>query len=680
MAVANWGTKEPNKEVQDRVEQCIAEIYEACQLFFMFGDKMENEPVEVAETRFYGLMRHLFMRGSANFEHATQLLLAIFEPHDEFYRRNGFLTAREFVGLCDDIEMGVEGHARETLRALALFAALRTDFEERLRANPELSEEDALAQIRDSPAAKVAEAAMAKAQSIDPFLVPVSDANRTFVQRISLAPGDNAEFLNFEKSPAWPTNNTEAQTRPLVSMGGAFYCPNPVFLLRQRAVVLEQLIRETDPQYYEKRFSDVRGDVAEHLAVAHFRRLLPQAEFYLNAYYTIEEDGQAKRCECDGLIVFQDRLFILEVKAGSFSTAAMRGAPRSLKEDIAHLVGEPYRQARRTLNYLDNRSPARFEQEDGTLLVSLDGKAFRRRYIVNVTLADLVHVAARLNSVEAMGLIDRGVWPWSVYVNDLRVISELVESPAEFLLYLHRRLALNDQPAVSTVDELDYLGMFFQHGLHFEKDELRGVKRLAIGSGGFTVAIDRYYDRLAGRVATGEKPRLNISEWYRRFCRLVEDSRLSNACHVAETLLSIEGETQEKIERFARDYGADTSRTGKEHTMTLLSKDRLATLVFCVCAGSLSNEIADHQSYCEMKRAQVGNPELIFVAFDGAEPENVEFRIYDGPEIDGQLAQRAARDFQRTRYAAYVARYGKPGRNDSCPCNSGKKAKKCCLV
>ncbi len=677
MAVSTWGTGEPPREAQERFEECIAGVYEATQLFFMFGDKREGEAIEVAETKFFGMMRHLFMRGSSNFEHATELLLAVYQPHDEFFRKHDLLTAEEFVEFCNEVGKAVDGQTQGILGALSLFASLRTDVESKVKDNPGLTKSEAIAESRDS--AKAAINALKAAMAHDAFQVSLTDSNSALIERISLAPGDNHDFLGFKMSPAWPSNNTKIQTRPLVTADGKTYCPNPVLLMRHRADILECLIRDTDESYYKRRFAKVRGVLAERLAIDHFRKILPGASFFPSAYYNIEEEGQTKHCECDGLIVYQDRLLILEVKAGSFSLASMRGAPTKMKGDVTHLVGEPHQQALRTVKYLEENSSARFEREDGTELVTLEAKAFRRLYIVNVTLADISHIAARMNSVEAMGVLGKGAWPWSVYINDLRVISELIESPGEFFLYLHRRLELNKQPAVSTVDELDYLGMFFKDGLYFEKDELKGINRFNIGSGGFTVDIDRYYDRLAGRVSSGEKPRLNVSGWYRKLCELVETSGGENSSYVAEILLSIVGDQQEQIESFAREYGARVATTGKEHTLTMVSKDGLPIFVFCVASDSLAKRIASHRSYCETKRLQVGDKNLIFVAFDGPEPQTVMFKIYEGAISDGPKALAALSEFGRIKYDEYVEQHGKPGRNQSCPCNSGRKAKRCCL-
>lgn len=63
-------------------------------------------------------------------------------------------------------------------------------------------------------------------------------------------------------------------------------------------------------------------------------------------------------------------------------------------------------------------------------------------------------------------LTDVSPWPWCVGVTDLRVISEIIDSPSEFLLYLERRSQSHNEKALFAHDELDYFIWFLQTGLY----------------------------------------------------------------------------------------------------------------------------------------------------------------------------------------------------------------------
>lgn len=679
-AVADHGSRAPTENEHSRFEELIEKIINDCRSYFLIRQSQADSPLEIEETKFWGMMRHLFIRGSSIEEHDTDLTKSLFTPHDEFFLRKGLFTTTDFLHFCDSIRRSMNEAVDEHVQTWRGIKTSHEEFRSLLDARPDASIEDVIAMIRSSDAGKQAAALMEALQQKElyfEFLVPTTSASRTLCDYLSLSPGDNREFLDFEKSPGWPSNNSRTYTKPLISRGGRYYCPNPVTLMRNRAAILEAVIRDTDPVYYRKQYAKVRGRIIEDLAIQYFRVLFPSAQFFQNLYYRAIENGETRRFETDGLVILDDRLFILEMKSGPFSTAAMRGAEQALKADLDHLIAEPYQQALRTLRFIEGNAPARFEMADGSHLVTISRpEQFRATYLVNVTLSDIGHISARLNSARAMGLVGKGKWPWSVFVNDLRVIAEILTAPSEFLLYLERRLALNDLPAVSAIDELDYLGMFLQDGLYFKPDEPLDVSRfLPIG---YTVPIIRYYDHLAGRVTSGEKPRLNVSEWYRSLVSKIEATGKTGAYYVGTTLLSINGEEQRQIENWFRKYSTIAESDSLPHNLTLLGKD-ITPLIFWVTSGLNSAPVRNAERHAELKRFQTNSNRTILVILEGTEMSNVDFKILEGPFRDPEALHMQMTDYRRAQYKRHVALHGKPGRNDPCPCNSGRKFKKCCL-
>lgn len=673
-AVANHGTKEPDVEYIAQFERCIEHIVEACKCFFLIPEFHAGSSPSANEIKLLGRMRYLSVRGSSFTQHDTQLIRALFTPHDEFLRTHGLFTTEEFLTFCNDQLRRTESAAQEHLQYVH---SLHQAILEVTTAEPGLELDEVATRISESAKGKEAIAAgnaLKKGDRYFAFLVPVN-MSLSLCDRLALTSGDNREFLTFIKSPGWPSNDSRIYTRPLIARDGQYYCPNPVTLMRNRSAILEAAIRETDRRYHGNQFAKARGKLVERLALEHFRSLLPTARIYENLYYRVVEGGVTQRFETDGVIVFDDRLFILEMKSAPFSSASMRGADKSLKSDLEDLVAEPYRQATRTLHFIEKNSPARFEAENGTHVLTLNGpKDFRRIYLINVTLADIGHVAGRLNSASEMGLVGKHQWPWSVFVNDLRVISEILESPSEFLLYLERRLVLNDFPAVRTTDELDYLGMFLHEGLYFTPDDVSKFSGLT--PMGYTVPIERYYDRLTGRVSTGEKPRLRVSDWYRELVGALEATGKPGAYHVGMTLLAIDGSEQKRIENWFREYGTLAESDFRPHTLTLIGKE-LPSLIFCVTADSNPEHIRSQERYAEMKRFQVNAAMVIFVMLEGSGPRAADFKILEGPFQNPAALEARLSEICRMMCERHIAQYGKPERNAPCPCNSGKKYKKC---
>ena len=114
-----------------------------------------------------------------------------------------------------------------------------------------------------------------------------------------------------------------------------------------------------------------------------------------------------------------------------------------------------------------------FEYENGEeALVIKNKEDFADFWMINVSAENLGHLAAHLNSLRALNLMQVSEWPWSVFVNDLRVISELIEFPSEFFHYLQKRIRLNEFPQFSSSDELEIFMFYLHRGLHFDEEKL----------------------------------------------------------------------------------------------------------------------------------------------------------------------------------------------------------------
>jgi hypothetical protein len=104
----------------------------------------------------------------------------------------------------------------------------------------------------------------------------------------------------------------------------------------------------------------------------------------------------------------------------------------------------------------------------------------------------------------ALGLFAAGEMPWSVFINDLRIIAETVRYPAEFFHYLEWRSRLPLGERVTAVEELDLFGSFL---LREQIQEILsdGKSSLHLQSG---VDFDSYYLSEQGDGPPAERPRM----------------------------------------------------------------------------------------------------------------------------------------------------------------------------
>jgi hypothetical protein len=152
-------------------------------------------------------------------------------------------------------------------------------------------------------------------------------------------------------------------------------------------------------------------------------------------------------------------------------------------------------------------------------------------------------LTSHLSSAKKLGLLSGEKWPWAVYINDLRVLADIIEHPSVFLHYLNRRIELNPHPAVETFDELDYFMYYLRTGLYFSQDELKQHDLIIIVPS--TVELDEYYNELSKNGVAKTKPSMKMDPTFETLLSRLEIVRpvhFSSACF---HLLNCDDETRD---------------------------------------------------------------------------------------------------------------------------------------
>jgi hypothetical protein len=325
-----------------------------------------------------------------------------------------------------------------------------------------------------------------------------------------------------------------------------------------------------------------RAACLENITLEYFATLLPGAHVHKKLFYRIQEGKTLQRLETDGIVLFDNNMFIIEAKAGSLSVPVRRGSMMRIERDARKLIEKAYTQVTRTERYIADSERPVFQHENGsTALVIEDKDRYENVYLVNVTLADLGSLSTRLSSLRALNLIEGEACPWLVYINKLKVISEIVDSPSEFLLYLQQRIRANDHGKFSAVSELDFLMYFLREGGLDLTQEFNEDYDVLIPSD-YTDALNRFYDYSAGLLPTGEKPNLNVLWDLKKRIVGLEALGKRNFTKVTTTLLRVGYETHktilEHLDVIKRLSGGD----GKDHDVTMTFLELSVGLTFLI--------------------------------------------------------------------------------------------------
>jgi hypothetical protein len=204
--------------------------------------------------------------------------------------------------------------------------------------------------------------------------------------------------------------------------------------------------------------------------------------------------------------------FVVEGKGSAISFQARRGDVGRLVNEIRRSVGEALEQGIRARDFILAPGDSVFLDDRGNEILRLAEGTVREVQIVNPTIHELAGHALQLERFRARGLFQEGELPWSVYINDLRVIAETCENAAVFLHYLVWRARLPLGAQVIVTDELDLWGAYL-FGARLPPLDENGFHHIANS----TTDFDAYYDGLKGRGPEREVPRKFSEEPARSF-------------------------------------------------------------------------------------------------------------------------------------------------------------------
>jgi hypothetical protein len=608
----------------------IAELYQNLQWYF--GAQIADSATDMSEgeLRFKAVLSFLGLRGDAFPQHMKEHFAAIYGPHDAFLKARFGATAAEILGAFDAIcEQVTDRLVSQPL--FDAFGQLNKLVSSSLKVTANEAEKEQLSKeiLKTSEADRLIEIIRRETDRSPAWvflLSPDQTIPAKLLDLLSAGFGDNLEFVQFKKSPAWPTNNSVIFERPLVRHNGNYYCFLPHLLQQQPERIVESMIRAEDAKYFQTTFQERRSAHLESVSLQYLVRMLPDAQVFSNVFYDIVEAGMPKRPETDAIVLYDQTLFIVEAKSSGVSLAARRGGAESIRDTIKDQVAAGYNQGLRTKKYIVETAAPIFEYEDGRKAIALDKSKIREIFIIIPTLERLGALSIALNTSRDLGLLPGDGWPWCVYVNDLRVISEIVEGPSEFLLYIRSRTAWNDSRSLDALDELDYFMWFLHDGLTFNPDIASQLDKQFISQ--HTEELDRYYQFLAGDVSTGPKPRIRIYDALRQLIAQIEASRSRGFSRLSTLLLRLSVDAQKSLVDLIAVKRDQFASTGAPESATLIFEELRQGVTLWVGDELHITEMERMDAICSTRKKSTKSEVYFLLALIGAEPR-VKIKVYD---------------------------------------------------
>lgn len=415
-----------------------------------------------------------------------------------------------------------------------------------------------------------------------------------------------------------------------------------------------------------------RGKFTEQFATQRLKAVFGEKHVYSNVNL-IGAKGQ-RIGEIDVLVIFGDRAIVVQCKSKRLTLEARKGNDLQLQADFKLAVQAAYDQA---------LICAKAIESDTTKFDGLTGKNAILPQLKEIYICTLVsdHYPAlavqgrELLNYELSGSIQP---PLVADVFFLDVLAEFLSSPLRFLSYVNLRVALHEK--LSSINEINILGYHLKQNLWFEKDVnmvmvaddygmdldvAMMVRREGIQGLGTPLGILTRMDKmLAGRMI-----------------RSIENAEDSSLIDFGLLLLSVSEDALSALSNGIEQITAQTKRDGKVHDLTMGFEGNEAGLT--VHCSNDENSVAATRlaQHCRRRKYVTRAPQWFgFCArLDDGMPK-FGLKLESPWEFDAEL-EIETEGMSKSSSAIYSGgkfKAKKVGRNDECPCGSGKKCKKCC--
>ncbi len=378
--------------------------------------------------------------------------------------------------------------------------------------------------------------------------------------------------------------------------------------------------------------------------------------------------------EIDVLVVFANRAIVVQSKSKRLTLEARKGNDQIIKDDFKKSVQDAYDQGRACASLLIDR---RHKYVDG------NGK----RVSLTQPLKQIYVLCAVSDHYPALSFQARQFLkhdeteairpPFVLDVFTLDVVAEMLQSPLRFLSYLDRRTLYDDR--LFAQQELTILAYHLRQNLWLSEEQA-----MIMLDESFAADLD--IAMLARRDGVPGKPTpdgiltryAGTALWH--LAEDIERDADPRTIDFGFFLLTLDGEASENINKGIDRAAAMSRRDGRTHDVTLTFDDDGLT-IHCTDEPS-SSALAALRRHCEARKYKHRVDRWFGVCV-----RSTDARLRFGITLENKWTHDVAMDEvtkamrapAKSVAAAIKVLKTKIGRNDPCPCGSGRKHKKCCL-
>lgn len=661
-----------SEEILSKIKLDIEKLHQELIYYFMITSTDKDKTPD--DMRFLQAIGYLTIKGDSYPKHKIQLCRELFSKYDELLLNNFNIDSKQLI---DELVKIANTPLSNMEIQKKYMLEMKKAHNEYIK-NSELAKKkgkveeffdnyqdsDELKQTRKNMEQIEKDTKVSFHDSI--FKIHETLLSNEILEQLSLNLGSNDIFQN-GKIEYFPMNESLIYKKPLVKINEDYFCFNSPTMNYNLDSIIENLILNLIPQNKQsKQYYSKRGDYLEDISLELFQTILPNSQVYKGLKYNVDD-------EVDGIVIYDNNIFIIEAKSNNFTIGAKKGNTDKIKRNTKDIIEKAYQQAIRAKSYIESNDFSDFRDKNKRTILTINKSKINHIYMINTTLEPLMHITANLNSLKRFGFVQGRDWIWSVYLNDLRIISEIISSPSEFLLYLERRIRFNDYPQIKTMEEIDIFGFFLHNGLYFDDIDFPKQNYMMMASG-FSEPIDKYYLWKYGDLDKKmEKPSFFNKCKTNTIVKKIENTNEDNSSILAKFLLSYDEQHQVEIEKQAINI---LNKKRRNFSMFLPDEN----IGFTIIHNQYENK-KDMEFYCKVMSYEQKINNWFLIMLDGVSLNSldVNFKYFNFSNEYYEELELEVKELRKRRINQTLEIQKNIGRNDTCPCGSDKKYKKCCL-
>lgn len=486
--------------------------------------------------------------------------------------------------------------------------------------------------------------------------------------RAFLHTGNNAAFREVG-------DFNEVAARPLLPTGRG------TVLLFSHYAICEALYESPffwmwDDKSYRPTLAKHRGAFTEQFAARRLAGVFGSEHVHTNVNLHRGKDIVG---EADVLVIYADRLIIVQAKAKKLTIAARKGNDNQLNKDFAAAIQDSYDQGWTCANEIVARGCRLVDDKGREVELPPSIKEVFLFSLVSEHYPALAFQASQFLKIQTTDVIRP---PFVMDVFFLDTLTEMLTTPLRLLSYVKLRVAASDK--LMSGHELTVLGYHLKLNLWLDEKYDTIMLEDSIAQDLDTAMLVRRDNQPGDDTPAGILTKMRGTR-YERLIDEIETRADPATLELGFRLLSMNEEACMNVHRLLDAITRKARFDGNRHDVTLASSTPPGGVSFH-CNPTLSSEaFAVLETHCAKRKYKERAAQWFGVSVnpDGQVQFGVtlDFPWEPSEEMDrltSNMKPAARAQDVLPQYTQGINR-AKLGRNDPCHCGSGRKFKKCCL-